>query len=113
MILADTSVWVDHFRSPSAAMRTLLVSRQLLTHRMVIAELACGQLPERRSTLALLHLLPRLEELPDAEVLGTIERKRWWGLGIGWVDAHLAAASLTAGIPLWTLDRRLSRLLHG
>jgi predicted nucleic acid-binding protein len=42
------------------------------------------------------------------EVLHLIARQRLFGLGIGYVDAHLlAAASLTVGGKLWTSDKRL------
>jgi hypothetical protein len=37
-----------------------------------------------------------------------IQREALFGLGIGYVDAHLlAAVRLTAGAGLWTRDRRL------
>jgi hypothetical protein len=37
-----------------------------------------------------------------------IEREQLYGLGIGFVDAHLlAAVRLTPGALLWTRDRRL------
>ena len=31
------------------------------------------------------------------------------GKGLGWVDVHLLASALLAGVPLWTLDRPLAR----
>jgi hypothetical protein len=41
-------------------------------------------------------------------VLHFIDRRALFGLGIGYVDAHLlAAVRLTAGAKLWTRDRRL------
>jgi hypothetical protein len=41
-------------------------------------------------------------------VLGYIERQSLFGLGIGYVDAHLlAAVRLTPGASLWTRDKRL------
>jgi predicted nucleic acid-binding protein len=37
-----------------------------------------------------------------------VERRRLFGAGIGYVDAHLLAAALFAdGLTLWTQDRRL------
>jgi predicted nucleic acid-binding protein len=42
------------------------------------------------------------------EVLDLIERERLFGFGIGYVDAHLLAATrLTEGASLWTRDKRL------
>ncbi len=45
----------------------------------------------------------------DGEVYALIEAERLFGLGIGFVDAHLLAAlRLTPGVRLWTLDKRLA-----
>jgi hypothetical protein len=43
-------------------------------------------------------------------VLHLIEVKKIMGKGIGWVDAHLLAASLISGFPLWTMDKNLRSL---
>jgi hypothetical protein len=46
----------------------------------------------------------------DREVLHFVNWHRLFGLGIGYVGAHLLAlVSLTAGAGLWTRDRRLGR----
>ena len=47
MILADTSVWVDHLRRPNSKMIEHLTVRDILMHPFVIGELACGTLPDR------------------------------------------------------------------
>jgi predicted nucleic acid-binding protein len=44
MILADTSVWVDHFRRRNAELAGLLADGLILGHEFVTGELACGQL---------------------------------------------------------------------
>jgi predicted nucleic acid-binding protein len=38
-----------------------------------------------------------------------IEARKLWGLGIGWIDAHLLASALLSGCQFWTLDGRLLR----
>ena len=111
MILVDTSVWVDHFRRGNARLRLLLEEGEAATHPMVLGELACGNLPQRRETLHLLESLPAIPQAPDRIVREAIETRRLWGKGIGWIDAHLVVASLISGVPLWTLDRRLARIL--
>ena len=107
MILADTSVWVDHFRSTNPQLRDVLIEERLLTHPMVVGELACGNLPARDETLFSLQQLPAALVAQDDEVLRFIEEKRLWGSGLGWIDAHLLASALLTGCHLWTLDRRL------
>ena len=44
MILADTSVWVDHLRQSDAQLRAALEANQICIHPMVVGELACGNL---------------------------------------------------------------------
>jgi len=108
MVLVDSSVWVDHFHRPDARLVELLEAGEVITHSMVIGELACGQLAHRRTTLALLHALPRAPEASTAEVLALIEHRRLFGLGIGIVDVHLLAAARLVDATLWTKDRALA-----
>jgi len=111
MTLVDTSVWVDHFRRGNLRLQEMLEEGAVATHPMIIGELACGTLAQRSATLGLLARLPSVPQVPDRLVFQAIESRRLWGRGIGWIDAHLLAASLVSGTPLWTLDARLSRLV--
>jgi predicted nucleic acid-binding protein len=111
MILVDTSVWIHHFRSSNARLRELLQEGEAATHPMVLGELACGNLVKRAETLRLLSHLPRISQAPDHLVLQSIDSRRLFGKGIGWIDAHLLTASLLSSVPLWTLDRRLAELV--
>ena len=46
----------------------------------------------------------------EDEVLHFIEQNSLWGLGIGYVDAHLLASTrLMSGAALWTRDRKLQK----
>ena len=108
MILADTSVWVDHLRRGNSRLGDLLEDEQVATHSFVIGELACGNLRKREQILGLLSQLPRVGLVTHDEVLELVERRRLMGRGIGWVDAHLLAASLLENVSLWTLDRSLA-----
>ena len=108
MTLVDTSVWIEHLRAEDKKLTTLLNSSQVLTHPMVVGELACGNLRNRREILSLLGGLPQVLVATDDEVLFFIERHRLMGRGIGYIDAHLlAAAALTQSARLWTHDQRL------
>ena len=52
--------------------------------------------------------LPRAPVASDSEVLFFIERHTLMGRGIGYIDAHLlAATSLAEQGRLWTRDKRL------
>jgi len=110
MILADTSVWVEHFRRGHGGLRKLLDDGEIVMHPFVYGELACGSLPDRTHTLTLLAALPRLALSNDASVLQAIDLRKWPGRGIGWIDAHLLTSALLTQTPLWTLDRKLHGL---
>ncbi len=108
MILVDTSVWVDHLRHSSPALAQLLTAGQVLVHPFVTGELALGSLRRRDVLLKALQDLPQAQMATDEEILGFIEQYKLFGLGIGYVDAHLlAAAKLRPGTTVWTLDKRL------
>ena len=108
MILADTSVWVEHLRHGLPRLATLLQGGEVLIHPWVIGELACGNLRNRSQVLELLQGLPTATVASDAEVLLLIEREQLMGRGIGYVDVHLLAAARLSHCRLWTQDRRLA-----
>ena len=109
MILADTSVWVGHFRAHDLKLAALLNAGQVVMHPFVLGELTMGNLTSRTQVVADLRGLPAIGAALEDEVLGFIERQRLYGLGIGYVDAHLlAAVQVAAGAKLWTLDKRLA-----
>lgn len=111
MILVDSSVWIDHFRSGLPELAHTLERGEVLMHSFVLGELACGNLRQRSEILALLGELPLVHEATHHEVMHMIEEHKLMGRGIGYVDAHLlAAVALTPGAALWTRDMRLATL---
>ena len=108
MTLVDTSIWIDHFRSPDRRLASLLHDGQVLSHPFVVGELALGRLRARTEILALIARLPRSPEVDNHEVLSFIDAHDLAGSGLGWVDAHLLASARLAGERLWTRDRRLA-----
>jgi predicted nucleic acid-binding protein len=107
MVLVDTSVWIEHLRKGSPALRDLLAEGRVLTHPFVIGELACGHLRNRDEILELVQALPQSKEAEDSEVLLFLEHHELHGSGLGWVDIHLLASALVTRCGLLTLDRRL------
>lgn len=108
MILVDTSVWIDHFRKGESSLIELLESNQVLMHPFISGELACGNLRNRAAILRMLRDLPPARVADDNEVQLFIERHSLTGSGIGYVDAHLlAATALNAPAKIWTRDRTL------
>jgi predicted nucleic acid-binding protein len=114
LILADTSVWIDHLRSEIREMRQHLNQRQILIHPFVTAELALGSLRDRSKTLALFDLLPAVRVARLNEVRSLIETRHLYGLGVGVIDAHLIASILISPPTLlWTRDKRLRKVAEG
>ncbi len=109
MILVDTAVWIDHFRNGDRQLTELLDRSVVLAHPWVLGELALGNLRGRAEILRLLADLPQATVATPAELLALVEYRELYGIGIGYVDAQLLAATmLTDGATLWTRDRRLN-----
>ncbi|MGW8201087.1 type II toxin-antitoxin system VapC family toxin [Sphingomonas sp. VDB2] len=109
MILADTSVWVDHLRAEDAVLSALLDAEDVLCHPFVIGEIAMGSLHRRESLLNIFKRLPSAVAASHDEVMHLVETERLFGSGVGYLDVHLLASTrLTPDAKLWTRDRRLS-----
>jgi len=109
VILVDTAVWIDHLRDGDRQLTELLDRSVVLAHSWVIGELALGNLRGRAEILRLLAGLPQATIAMPAELLALIEHRELYGIGIGYLDAQLLAATmLTEGATLWTRDRRLN-----
>ncbi len=108
MILVDSTVWVDHLRHGDPLLISRLNTGLVWTHPFIIGEIALGSLRQRDVVLGALRDLPTATQASDEEVQGFIERQPLYSLGIGYIDAHLLAATmLTPDMRLWTRDRRL------
>ena len=110
MILADTSVWIHHFRHSDPHLQQLLLDRRVLIHVFVLGEIACGTLRARSKTLADLQRLPSAIPAEHEEVLGLVEQHRLFGKDVTWIDLHLLASARLTGCRLWTLDAALRNL---
>lgn len=113
-VLVDTSVWVAHFKRQLGDLQRLLIQASVMTHSLVLGEIACGTQPHRQVTLQDLADLPDVVQATLAETLALIERHRLYGWGCGIADMMLllAPALMTSGTKLGTLDKRLAPLAH-
>ena len=108
MVLVDTSVWVRHLRERDPDLERLLNDGQVMCHPIIVGELACGNLKNRREILSLMQLLPQATLAEHEEILQFIELHHLMGRGLGYIDVHLAASSLLTAVPLWSYDKKLS-----
>jgi predicted nucleic acid-binding protein len=107
MVLVDTSIWVFHLREGSAELKMLLNKSQVMCHRYIIGEIACGNIKNRTEILTLLQNLPLVTHAKHKEVMGFIENYKLMGRGLGYIDLHLSVSAKLTRIPMWTLDKRL------
>jgi predicted nucleic acid-binding protein len=108
VVLVDTSIWINHFRSGNDRLEKLLDEQKVLGHPFVIGEIALGDLSNMSTILRDLSSLDAATVATDDEVLRFIVDQSLAGAGIGLIDVHLLAATfLTLGSKLWTLDRKL------
>ena len=112
LVLADTSVWVAHFRKHNPVLQTLLSADQVLCHPMVLIEIACGTPPApRERTLSDLRQLRPAAVANTDETLALIEREQLQDSGCGAIDLlMLASVLLTSDAVLWTLDKNVRAL---
>ncbi len=112
MVLADTSVWVRHFRRADAALQSLVSADRVLCHPLILVELACGTPPAPRDrTLRDLSALQRPVVATIDETMELIEQERLYETGCGAVDVMLLASTmLTSDALLWTDDLKLRAL---
>jgi predicted nucleic acid-binding protein len=109
MILADTSVWIEHFRRDQPALAEHLNEGVVLMHPFVSGELACGNLKDRSVVLSYLSALPAAKPATHDEALHFMDRHRIWARGLGWIDVHLLASAFLSDSRFWTLDKRLAQ----
>ena len=112
LVLADTSVWIAHFRKPNSALKTLLSADQVLCHPMVLIEIACATPPApRERTLSDLKQLRPAAVVNTDETLALIEREQLQDSGCGAIDLLLlGSVLLTSDAVLWTLDKNVRAL---
>jgi predicted nucleic acid-binding protein len=107
-VLADTSIWIDHFRRSNFQLARLLDRGDIVIHPFVIGELVLGKVTKIVEMIDFFHLLPKTVVASADEILEFILKRKLSGSGIGYVDVHLlAAAALMPETLVWTRDKKL------
>lgn len=94
MILADTSIWIDHLRSDDPALKRLLLASRIVGHSFVVAEIALGSLRARDKVIGFLDGLACLPMAEPDEIRRMLEVRSLYGRGFGYVDVALLASCL-------------------
>ena len=110
MVLVDTSVWIDHLRKNDKHLQLLLIDGEVVCHPLIIGELVCGNLKNRKEIIGLLQALPMSPEIDFEEYLYFVEEHKLFGKGIGYIDIQLLASAKLSQTSLWTSDKRLKAI---
>lgn len=113
IVLVDTSVWIRFLMkrwTDVSGLKTLLLRREVAGHELVFGELLIGDIGGRSRLLEDYAELPYAPMLPHSDVVHFVQTHALHGRGAGWVDIHLLASALVAGMPFWTVDPRLGKL---
>jgi predicted nucleic acid-binding protein len=111
-ICVDSSVWIEHFRGNTTRLQTWLERKPtaLLTHELILLELALGGIASKKEKLDLISNLGFLPNITSNEMLRMVAAHDLAGKGIGCVDSHILASCMLTGTLLWTNDRKLGEL---
>ena len=112
MILVDTSVWVSHFRQSNLSLVYLLTNDQVLSHPLVILEIACGSPPApHHKTLEYLDKLQTVKTATHREIMTLIDAHHLQDSSCGAGDMSLLASALiTENAKIWTQDKNFEAL---
>ena len=109
-LLVDTSAWVEHFKGKTnkVAIAALDERTVLVSHPMVLAELALGGVAANSEVMKHLKELRGLSAVSHLELMEFIEKRGLRGRGIGYVDANLLASCLLNQAELLSFDHKLN-----
>jgi len=114
MILADTTIWIEFFKSNPAFvndMESLLESKNVITIEPVFAELLYGSRSdnERNMISSYWKVLPKIKFMEGSfiESADFANRRNYHNAGIGLIDSILSKAATDNNHLIWTLDKKI------
>lgn len=117
MILVDTSIWIEFFKTREpvfSELKDLIESGKILTHALIFAELFQGCKNKAEINL----IMNYWENLQDIESnSGIIEagifsyEKKLISKGVGLIDAVIVSEARRRNAKVWSLDKKLLSLL--
>jgi len=118
MILADTSIWIEFFKSnPDFVdeMESILENKKVITIEPIFAELLYGSKndKERKKINAYWKVLPRINfsEGSFIEAAYFSNKSNYPNVGIGIIDSILCKATIENKYLIWTLDKKILKNL--
>lgn len=118
MIIADTSVWIEYLRGQnpdiSEPFEVYLRKRKIVAVSAVFGELLQGvkNKREQRIVEGFWQNLPQLNEKDLFVEAGLLSREyKLISKGVGLIDAYILSAALNHDLNIWTLDKKLDRVI--
>jgi predicted nucleic acid-binding protein len=114
MILVDTTVWIEFFKSSPdfiAKMESLLESKKVITIEPIFAELLYGSRSDKEKNIIISYwkVLPRIKfnEGTFIEAANFANKSNYHNLGIGLIDTILSKTVIDNKYLIWTLDKKI------
>jgi predicted nucleic acid-binding protein len=118
MILTDTSVWIEFFKSnPDFVneMESILENKKVITIEPIFAELLYGSKndKERNKIISYWKVLPRINfsEGSFIEAAYFANKNNYPNVGIGLIDSILCKVTIENKHLIWTLDKKILTIL--
>ncbi len=108
MILIDSSVWINHIHKPNPALWDVIGYNKGATHPLVVQELACGNIKNRKDFIDTISSLIMAKTASHNEIISFIELNKLHGIGLSLIDVNLLASALLSDFKVWTDDIRLN-----
>jgi predicted nucleic acid-binding protein len=114
MILVDTSIWIEFFKSNPLfvdELESLLENKNVITIEPVFAELLYGSINdnERNVILSYWKVLPKIK-FTEGSFIDSAEfayKRNYHNVGIGLIDSILSKAVTDNRYLIWTLDKKI------
>jgi predicted nucleic acid-binding protein len=114
MILADTTVWIEFFKSnPDFVneMESLLENKNVITIEPIFAELLYGSRNDNEKNMILSYwkVLPKIKFIEGSLIESAIfaDERNYHNVGIGLIDSILTKAIIDNKYLIWTLDKKI------
>lgn len=114
MILVDTTIWVEFFKSNPVfvdEIESLLENKEVITVEPVFAELLYGSRNENERSIILSYwkVLPKIKFLEGSfiESADFANKRNYHNIGIGLIDSILYKAVIDNKHLIWTLDKKI------
>ena len=114
-VLIDSCTWIKGLAGTEpflSIVRQLTADERynLLAHEFVYGELLIGDKGARATFLANTYVkLDYARTVAHREVVELVRARKLYGIGIGWIDAHLLASAMAGGALLYTADNDLHK----